>query len=186
MQHLKFKVSSDDDFRETYYVEAYNLMPISEIISFVLTVAQDDWGNTDDEGEELGIEDYSAIDEDEVLAHLSSPEYRSLFAATHLDKPSEEIIVVYKRFPGRKFDDTEYYLCVAELADNDNDVSALCSTEESTREQAITEAYNDCIYQLRKYFQTPGIMIAMGVFSIHLLTKEEYDMEVSSRELVFK
>ena len=64
-------------------------------------------------------------------------------------------------------------------------LNAIAKTDENTtREQAIHNGWLDCISQLKRYWQVPGVVIATGLFIIQSTSEEEYEMERAERELV--
>ena len=56
---------------------------------------------------------------------------------------------------------------------------------EITLNTAYENGYNDCMTQLKRYFQANGLDICTGTFIVQNITEDEYEFERASREVVF-
>ena len=80
--------------------------------------------------------------------------------------------------------DDRYFLFSAQ-AGQDADVNSVGKTDkDKSIQEVMEEGYADCLYQLRQYFQPAGLAMCTGVFTIQALDEEDYQYELSERELV--
>lgn len=184
MRYFEVDVKSDDSFRETYYVEIDNLISEMELNDYVVQIAAVDMLMAEDDGEELEIVRTEELLDVEMIAVVSDVTVRSKLVITSLNDISNVVLGIYKREKDFNLGDPEFFIFSA-AAGQDSDITSIGRTEDGkTREEVIQEGWNDCIYQCKKYFQIPGVVIATGLFTIQSITEDEFDMERSERELV--
>lgn len=178
-------MQTDGAFRSTYYVEADNLISGTELRDYVAKVATVDLiYSDDDEVEELEVLDPVELEENTILDIISDIHVRSKLIITSLNNLSNVVLGIYHREDGYTPDKSEYFMFSA-AAGQEADVTAIGKTNsDHNRESVINSGWTDCISQLKRYWQTPGVIIATGLFTIETISEDEYSLELSERELV--
>lgn len=191
MRYFICETDSNISFHPVYYIATSNWFTETDILSFLVTVWQDDMSNNvdDDSIEEVsededlyfGIKNMKMIEDAEYLSEVVDGNYIDLLSVYHLDN-LDEIFTV-----GRHFQDTvdeKHYVFAAE-ANQEPEVVSLGKTDKDTpMEQVFTESYNDCMRQLKRYFSVTGLDVCSGTFSRQYMSKEAWEHEKNSRELV--
>lgn len=109
---------------------------------------------------------------------------RSKLIIAALNNLSNVVLGIYQRDDDYTPDKSEYFMFSA-AAGQEADVTAIGKTDkEHGRESVINSGWTDCISQLKRYWQIPGVIIATGLFTIETISEEEYSLELSERELV--
>lgn len=185
MRCFEVKVQTDGAFRSTYYVEADNLISGTELRDYVAKVAAVDLlYSDDDEAEELEVLDPVELEENIVFDIISDVHVRSKLIIAALNNLSNVVLGIYQREDDYTPDKSEYFMLSA-AAGQEADVTAIGKTDkEHSRESVINSGWTDCISQLKRYWQIPGVIIATGLFTIETISEEEYSLELSERELV--
>ena len=184
MRFFQVEVKADNGFSDIYYVEADNLISQEEMRDYIAQVATVDVIYMDDEIEELEVCDPIELTKAEVFDIIGDIRVRSKLLIAALNNLSNIVLGIYhleKNYdPGK----SEFFIFSA-VGGQDADVTAIAKTDENTtREQAIHNGWLDCISQLKRYWQVPGVVIATGLFIIQSTSEEEYEMERAERELV--
>lgn len=185
MRFFQVEVKADNGFSDTYYVEADNLISQEEMRDYIAQVATVDVIYRDDEIEEFEVCDPIELTEANIFDIIGNVRVRAKLLITALNNLDNVVLGIYHFEKDYVSGKSEYFIFSA-AAGQDSDITAIGQTdEETTKEQCIQQGWNDCIYQLKKYFQVPGVIIATGVFTIQRIPKDEYEIERSERELVF-
>lgn len=185
MRIFSFKVASDSSFHDTYYVEADNLISVEEMRNYVAQVASVDAVYADEEIEEIEVCDPIELSEEDAVAVLADVHVRSKLLIASLNNIENVVLGIYRREKDYDFNKPEFFIFSA-AAGQEADVTAIGKTsEDKTREEVIYDGWFDCISQLKRYFQIPGVVIATGLFTIQTTSEEEYELERSEREIVF-
>lgn len=184
LRYYQVKVKTDGSFRDTYYVEADSLISENEISDYVAQIAVVDVILSEDECEALDVENIIELDREDALPIFSEYHMRPKLQISPLNNLMDTVLSIghyEKDFSPQ----TQEFFIFSAAAGQDSDVTALGKTdEEHSREQVILDGYYDCLYQLKKYFQIPGVVMATGLFTIQTITEEEYELERSEREIV--
>lgn len=182
MRYCKVVAEGNDSWKETYYVAAHDLFQQSEILEYISVVATEDFikdSSDEDEQFALDAEWIDGSDYFSILFNENFMERLSLNSLINLADVFLSIGKVYKKVPKDR-----YFLFSAQ-AGQDVDVNALGKTEkDKSVQEVMEEGYADCLYQLRQYFQPTGLAMCTGVFTIQALDEEDYQYELSERELV--
>lgn len=185
MRIFSFKVASDSSFHDTYYVEADNLISVEEMRNYVAQVASVDAVYADEEIEEIEVCDPIELSEEDAVAVLADVHVRSKLLIASLNNIENVVLGIYRREKDYDFNKPEFFIFSA-VAGQEADVTAIGKTsEDKTREEIIYDGWLDCISQLKRYFQIPGVVIATGLFTIQTTSEDEYELERSEREIVF-
>lgn len=184
MRTFSVKVKSDNSFHDTYYVEADNLISIEEIRNYVAQVASIDIVYLDDEVEEFEVCDPREMDRDDALSILTDISVRAKLLISPLNNIQNTVLGIYHKEKNYNFDKPEFFIFSA-AAGQEADVTAIGKTDkDNSREQVILDGWFDCISQLKRYWQIPGVVIATGLFTIQTTSEDEYELERSEREVV--
>lgn len=184
MRTFSVEVKSDNSFHDTYYVEADNLISIEEIRNYVAQVASVDIVYLDDEIEEFEVCDPREMDRDDALSILTDISVRAKLLISPLNNIQNTVLGIYHKEKNYDFDKPEFFIFSA-AAGQEADVTAIGKTDkDNSREQVILDGWFDCISQLKRYWQIPGVVIATGLFTIQTTSEDEYELERSEREVV--
>lgn len=185
MRYFEVKVQSDSTFKSTYWVEADNLISDNEIRDYIAQVATIDALDSDNDNiEEIEVLDPRELSNEEIFDIIADVRVRSKLIITALNNLDNVVLGIYHYEDDYSPDQSEFFIFSA-TAGQDADVTAIGKTDiDMTREKVINEGWIDCISQLKRYFQVPGVIIATGIFTIQTTSKEEYDMERADREVV--
>lgn len=184
MRFFQVEVKADNGFSDTYYVEADNLISQEEMRDYIAQVATVDVIYMDDEIEEFEVCDPIELTEAQVFDIIGNVRVRSKLLIAALNNLDNIVLGIYHFEKDYVSGKPEFFIFSA-AAGQDADVTAIAKTDENvTREQAIHNGWVDCISQLKRYWQVPGVVIATGLFTIQSTSEEEYEMERAERELV--
>lgn len=184
MRIFSVEVKSDSSFHDIYYVEADNLISIEEIRNYVAQVASIDTVYLDNEVEEFEVCDPIEMDKDDALFILTDISVRAKLLISSLNNIHNTVLGIYHKEKNYDFDKPEFFIFSA-AAGQEADVTAIGKTDkDNSREQVILNSWYDCISQLKRYWQIPGVVIATGLFTIQTISEEEYELERSEREVV--
>ena len=184
MRFFQMEVKADNGFHDTYYVEADNLISQEEMRDYIAQVATIDVIYRDDEIEELEVCDPIELTEEQIFDIIGNVCVLSNLLIAALNNLNNIVLGIYHFEKDYVSGKPEFFIFSAE-AGQDADVTAIAKTDENTtREQAIHNGWFDCISQLKRYWQVPGVVIATGLFTIQSTSEEEYEMERAERELV--
>lgn len=185
LRYYQVKVKTDGSFRDTYYVEADSLISENEISDYVAQIAVVDAILYDDDCEALEVASVTELDREDALPTFSDYHMRPKLQISPLNDLMGTVLSIghyEKDFSPQ----TQEFFIFSAAAGQDSDVTALGKTdEENPREQVVLDGYYDCLYQLKKYFQIPGVVMATGLFTIQTITEEEYEMEEADRVISF-
>ena len=185
MRFFQVKVKADNGFHDIYYVEADNLISQEEMRDYVAQVATVDVIYMDDEIEELEVCDPIELTEAQVFDIIGNVRVRSKLLIAALNNLDNVVLGIYHKEPNYEPDKSEFFIFSA-AAGQDADVTAIGKTDdEHSREEVIHDGWLDCVSQLKRYWQIPGVVIATGLFTIQTTSEEEYELERSEREIVF-
>lgn len=183
MRYFKVEVKAEG-YSDTYYAEADNLISDNELRDYIAQVATVDVIYQDDTTEEFEVLDPIELTEEDMLDIIVDIRVRSKLLITALNDIDNTVLGVYHLEENYSSDDSEFFIFSA-TAGQDADVTAIGKTDsEHSRENIIRAGWFDCISQLKRYWQTPGIVIATGMLIIQTIPEEEYEMERAERELV--
>ena len=186
MKYCTFIAKADNGSSKTYYVEADNLVSIEEMRDYIGQIAANDFVISDDEVEDIDVLDPTEMDEDGMLAVVADVKMRPKLILASLNNISNVVLGIYSRNNDFDIGSIECFL-ISAIAGQDADVTAIEKSggEENTPvEVAINRGQIDCISQLKRYWQISGTKIATGLLIVQAITEEEYDMELSEREVV--
>ena len=185
MRFFQVEVKADNGFHDTYYVEADNLISQEEMRDYVAKVATIDILLLEDEEvEEFEVLDPRELTREEIVDIISDVRVRSKLAISALNDIDNIVLGIYHREKNYNPDGSEFFIFSA-AAGQEADVTSIGKTDaEHSREQVIHDGWFDCIAQLKRYWQIPGVVIATGLFTIQTTCEEEYELERSERELV--
>lgn len=185
LRYFEMVAQSDSNFRETYYIEADNLISQEEMRDYVAKVAVIDiLMAEDDEAEEIEILDPKELTKEDVLNIIADVHVRAKLVIAALNNLDNIVLGIYHREKNYSIDKSEFFIFSA-AAGQEADVTAIGKTDaEHSREQIIHDGWFDCIAQLKRYWQIPGVVIATGLFTIQTTSEEEYELERAERELV--
>ena len=185
MRFFQVEVKADNGFHDTYYVEADNLISQEEMRDYVAKVAVVDvLLSDDDETEELEVLDPKELTKEDILNIVADIRVRAKLIIAALNNLDNVVLGIYHREKDYSVDKSEFFIFSA-AAGQDADVTSIGKTDaERSREQVIHDGWFDCIAQLKRYWQIPGVVIATGLFTIQTTCEEEYELERSERELV--
>lgn len=184
MRFFQVEVKADNGFSDTYYVEADNLISQEEMRDYIAQVATVDVIYMDDEIEEFEVCDPIELTEAEVFDIIGNVRVRSKLLIAALNNLDNVVLGIYHREKDYTPDSSEYFIFSA-AAGQEADVTSIGKTDrEHSREEVIHDGWIDCISQLKRYWQIPGVIIATGIFTIQTISEDEYNMEVSERELI--
>ena len=184
MRFFQVEVKADNGFSDTYYVEADNLISQEEMRDYIAQVATIDVIYMDDEIEEFEVCDPIELTNADMFSIIGDIRVRSKLLIAALNNLDNVVLGIYHFEKDYVSDKPEFFIFSA-AAGQDADVTAIGKTDENTtREQAVHNGWFDCISQLKRYWQIPGVVIATGLFTIQTVSEEEYEMERAERELV--
>lgn len=184
MRFFQVEVKADSGFHDRYYVEADNLISQEEMRDYVAQVATVDVVYMDDEIEEFEVCDPIELTDVDMFNIIGDVRVRSKLVIAALNNLSNVVLGIYHLEKDYVSGKPEFFIFSA-AAGQDADVTAIAKTDENTtREQAIHDGWFDCISQLKRYWQVPGVVIATGLFTIQTTSEEEYEMERAEREVV--
>ena len=185
MRFFQVEVKADNGFHDTYYVEADNLISQEEMRGYIAQVATVDVIYMDDEIEEFEVCDPVELTEAQVFDIIGNVRVRSKLLIAALNNLDNVVLGIYHKEPNYEPDESEFFIFSA-AAGQDADVTAIGKTDdEHSREEVIHDGWLDCISQLKRYWQIPGVVIATGLFTIQTTSEEEYELERSEREIIF-
>lgn len=185
MRYFEITAQSDSTFRSTYYVEADNLISDSELRDYIAQVATVDLlYSEDEEAEELDVLDPKELTEGDIIEIISDICVRPKLIISALNNLDNVVLGIYHREKDYSIGKPEFFVFSA-AAGQEADVTAIGKTDkEHSKENVVHEGWLDCIKQLKRYWQIPGVVIATGLFTIQTTSEEEYELERSERELV--
>ena len=183
MRYFKVEVKAEG-YNDTYYAEADNLISDNELRDYIAQVTTVDAIYQDDAIEEFEVLDPIELTEMDMFSIIADVRVRSKLLITALNDIDNIVLGVYHFEENYSSDDSEFFIFSA-TAGQDADVTAIGKTDgENSREKVLRNGWFDCISQLKRYWQTPGVVIATGMLIIQTISEEEYEMERSERELV--
>ena len=184
MRYFKMNIEADNGFSDTYYIEADNLISQEEMRDYVAQIATVDVILSQDEIEEFEVLDPIELTQEEIFNIIGDIRVRAKLLISALNNLDNTVFGIYHKEKGYNPDDSEFFIFSA-AAGQDADVTAIGKTDfEHSREDVIHDGWFDCVSQLKRYFQVPGVVMATGLFTIQCASEEEYEMERSERELV--
>lgn len=182
MKYCKVVAKGNDSWKETYYVAAHDLFQQSEILEYVSAVVTEDFIKDSSDEDELFELDPNWIDGSEYYGIVFSENFREKLSLSSLINLTDVFLSIGKIY--KKLSDDRYFLFSAQ-AGQDADVNSVGKTDkDKSIQEVMEEGYADCLYQLRQYFQPAGLAMCTGVFTIQALDEEDYQYELSERELV--
>ena len=181
MRFFQVEVKADNGFHDTYYVEADNLISQEEMRDYIAQVATVDVIYRDDEIEEFEVCDPIELTEENIFDIIGNVRVRSKLLIAALNNLDNVVLGIYHLEKDYVSGKPEFFIFSA-AAGQDADVTAIAKTDENTTRD---NGWFDCISQLKRYWQVPGVVIATGLFTIQTTSEEEYEMERAERELVF-
>lgn len=182
---------TDGNFSATYYVSYNSLLGKSDIYNYVGTLAlkdlmytlddEDDYDNID-AGFELNDEAITSEEFDYCL--LEYERVRERVRMSVLGFPQKDIFVCYQ-LCDRDMTEVPRYIVASASCGQDASVRSLgCVDVDTPFEEEYDRLRNDCLYQLKKYTDTPSVLLATGVLCIEELDEEEYQTALDDEELV--
>lgn len=184
MRFFQVEVKADNGFHDTYYVEADNLISQEEMRDYIVQVATVDIIYMDDEIEEFEVCDPIELTEAQIFDIIGNVRVRSKLLIAALNNLDNVVLGIYHKEPNYEPDKSEFFIFSA-AAGQDADVTAIGKTsKDKSREEVTYDGWFDCISQLKRYWQIPGVVIATGLFTVQTISEEEYEMERAERELV--
>lgn len=184
MRFYEVKVQSNGDFQEAYYVEADNLVSQEELREYVAQVAAIDFVYSEDDSDEIEIYDPKELDENDMWNIISDVKVRPKLIITALNDITNVVLGIYHREKDYTPKTQEFFIFSA-AAGQDADVTSIgCTSNEQSREEIVQEGWLDCIQQLKRYWQVPGVVVATGLFTISSISSEEYEVEYAERSVV--
>lgn len=184
MRFFQVEVKADNGFSDIYYVEADNLISQEEMRDYIAQVATVDVIYMDDKIEKFEVCDPREIDKDDALSILTDISVRAKLLISSLNNIHNTVLGIYHKEKNYDFDKPEFFIFSA-AAGQEADVTAIGKTDkDNSREQVILDGWFDCISQLKRYWQIPGVVIATGLFTIQTTSEDEYELERSEREVV--
>ena len=184
MRFFQIEVKADNGFHDTYYIEADNLISQEEMRDYIAQVATVDVIYMDSEIEEFEVLDPIELTNADMFSIIGDVRVRSKLLIAALNDFNNVVLGIYHLEKDYVSGKPEFFIFSA-AAGQDADVTAIAKTDENTtREQAIHNGWIDCVSQLKRYWQVPGVVIATGLFTIQATSEEEYEMERAERELV--
>ena len=185
MRYFEIVAQSDGSFREPYYIEADNLISQEEMRDYVAKVAVVDAVlSCDEEIEELEVLDPKELTKADILDIIADIHVRAKLIIAALNNLDNVVLGIYHREKDYSVDKSEFFIFSA-AAGQEADVTSIGKTDMNhSREQVIHDGWFDCIAQLKRYWQIPGVVIATGLFTIQTTSEEEYELERSERELI--
>lgn len=185
MRFFQVEVKADNGFHDTYYVEADNLISQEEMKDYIAQIATVDVIYRDDEIEEFEVCDPIELTEENIFDIISNVRVRSKLLIAALNNLDNVVLGIYHKESNYEPDKSEFFIFSA-AAGQEADVTAIGKTDdEHSREEIIHSGWLDCISQLKRYWQIPGVVIATGLFTIQTTSEEEYELERSEREIIF-
>lgn len=184
MRFFQVEVKADNGFSDTYYVEADNLISQEEMRDYIAQIAMTDIIYREDEVEEFEVLDPKELTENDIFYIISDIRVRSKLLISALNDIDNIVLGIYHKEKNYDPDKSEFFIFSA-AAGQDADVTAIGKTDDShSREDVIHEGWFDCISQLKRYWQIPGVVIATGLFTTQTTSEEEYELERAEREVV--
>ena len=185
MRYFEIVAQSDGSFRETYYIEADNLISQEEMRDYVAQVSAIDLLlSEDEESETLEVLDPRELEKEDIANIIADIHVRAKLIIAALNNLDNVVLGIYHREKDYSVDKSEFFIFSA-AAGQEADVTSIGKTDMNhSREQVIHDGWFDCIAQLKRYWQIPGVVIATGLFTIQTTSEEEYELERSERELV--
>lgn len=184
MRFFQVEVKADNGFHDTYYVEADNLISQEEMRDYIAQVATVDVIYMDSEIEEFDVLDPIELTDADMFSIIGNVRVRSKLLIAALNDLNNVVLGIYHLEKDYVSGKSEFFIFSA-AAGQEADVTAIGKTDEDiTREQVIHNGWVDCVSQLKRYWQVPGVVIATGLFTIQTTSEEEYEMERAERELV--
>lgn len=184
MRFFQVEVKADNGFHDTYYVEADNLISQEEMRDYIAQVATVDVIYMDDEIEEFEVCDPIELTDADMFNIIGDVRVRSKLLIAALNDLNNVVLGIYHLEKDYISGKPEFFIFSA-AAGQEADVTAIGKTDkEHSRESVINDGWTDCISQLKRYWQIPGVIIATGLFTIETISEDEYSLERSERELV--
>lgn len=184
MRFFQVEVKADNGFSDTYYVEADNLISQEEMRDYVVQVATVDVIYMDDEIEEFEVCDPIELTDADMFNIIGDVRVRSKLLIAALNNLDNVVLGIYHLEKDYVSGKPEFFIFSA-AAGQEADVTAIGKTDkDNSREQVILDGWFDCISQLKRYWQIPGVVIATGLFTIQTTSEGEYELERSEREVV--
>ena len=182
-----YKASADaaeDNFHMTYWVEADSLLSKSEISEYLAHIATTDFLDAaSSEGERFEI-DIQDVDMDGYLVSVMDYQHvRPVLTITALNNICNTILTVSKVYHHNISEEPEFFI-FSGAAGQEQDITSIGDTLECSREDAVQAGYDEVLYQLKKYFQIPSVVMASGLFTVQSISYPEYQLELEERELV--
>lgn len=184
MRFFQIEVKADNGFHDTYYIEADNLISQEEMRDYIAQVATVDVIYMDSEIEEFEVLDPIELTNADMFSIIGDVRVRSKLLIAALNNLNNVVLGIYHLEKDYISGKPEFFIFSA-AAGQEADVTAIGKIDEdTTREQVIHNGWIDCVSQLKRYWQVPGVVIATGLFTIQTTSEEEYEMERAERELV--
>ena len=187
MRYFQCALDSNISFKPTYYIATSEWFTEDEILSLVASIAQIEYlgltvedEDIEDSDMEFTIGDIQQIPQEEAYGVFFDSKFIELIEIQHLDN-RDSIFCMGRIF--QKTPQSRYYLFAAN-AGQEADVTSIGEVKDSLT-TLYEEAYNDCLTQLKRYFQTSGLDICKGTFVIQAISEDEFQLERANRELVF-
>lgn len=190
LRYFKCDIDSNVSFKPTYYIAANEWFTNDEIILYTSAIAQGDYLTLDekyidlddDEDIEFALGDITPISKEEMWGVMFSSNFVEQLDIQHLDS-RDSVLMVGRVFKNRP---SKLYYHFAANGGQDSEVSAIGIVDsKTTLNTAYENGYNDCMTQLKRYFQATGLDICTGTFVVQNITEDEYEFERASREIVF-
>ena len=191
LRYFICETDSNISFHPVYYIATSDWFTETDILSFLVTVWQDDMSNSieDDDIEDVSededlyfsVKNMEMIKDAEYFSEVVDSNYVDLLSVFHLDN-LDEIFAVGRHF--KNVEDEKHYVFSAE-ANQEPEVISLGKTDkDNPMEEVFTESYNDCMRQLKRYFSVSGLDVCGGTFSRQYMSKEAWEHERNSRDFV--
>ena len=187
MRYFQCTLDSNISFKPTYYIAAGEWFTEDEMLSLIASIGQIEYlgltvedEDIEDSDMQFTIGDIQQIPQEEAYGVFFDSKFIELIEIQHLDNRDSIFCLgrVFQEMPQNR-----YYLFAAN-AGQEADVTSIGEVKESLT-NVYDEAYNDCLAQLKRYFQTSGLDICKGTFVIQAISEDEFQLERASRELVF-
>ena len=187
MRYFQCTLDSNISFKPTYYIAASEWFTEDEMLSLIASIGQIEYlgltvedEDIEDSDMQFTIGDIQQIPQEEAYGVFFDSKFIELIEIQHLDN-RDSIFCLGRIF--QEMPQNRYYLFAAN-AGQEADVTSIGEVKESLTD-VYDEAYNDCLAQLKRYFQASGLDICKGTFVIQAISEDEFQLERASRELVF-
>ena len=124
------------------------------------------------------------VDMDGYLVSVMDYQHvRPVLTITALNNICNTILTVSKVYRHDVSEEPEFFI-FSGAAGQEQDITSIGDTLECSREDAVQAGYDEVLYQLKKYFQIPGVVMASGLFTVQSISYPEYQLELEERELI--